>query len=391
MWRYRRVPFLLLSKLMTNKKPAPAGLYVHIPFCKTKCPYCDFYSVTDQKQHVKRFLKALATEMSLQPDGFSDFDSIYLGGGTPSCLEDKDLEYIFAALHRHFSFSEDTEITMEVNPDDITADKLRNYRDFGVNRISVGVQSFDEKDLLFLGRRHTAKKAREAINLIQEAGFKNFGIDLMNGLPEQTLKRWEATLQEAISLRPVHISCYQLTVADSTPFGKMFRSGNLSIASEKRQRDIFLFTSKLLTEKGYVHYEISNFARGMKYRSRHNMKYWDHTPYLGLGPAAHSFIGNRRWWNSANVSQYYVAVERKKNAITGIETLSAEQLDLETLLLGVRTRKGVSLKDIKAIHLDQVQLQRFIRSGKFKMNRGRLIPTIYGYLMADRLPVLLTS
>ena len=376
---------------MTSKDPKPAGLYVHIPFCKTKCPYCDFYSVVDQKQHVKRFARALTKEMSSQPEGFSEFDSLYFGGGTPSFLEDEEFANIFAALRRHFSFLDNTEITVEVNPDDITADKLRNYKDFGVNRVSIGVQSFSEKDLLFLGRRHSAKKSREAISLIREAGFKNFGIDLMNGLPGQTLKRWEVTLKEAVSFAPAHISCYQLTIAERTAFGKMFSSGNLRLPSEKRQRDVFLCTSKLLTENGYVHYEVSNFARGTRYRSRHNMKYWDHTPYLGLGPAAHSFIGNRRWWNSTNLSKYFSAVERKRSTIEGVESLSPEQLNLETLLLGLRTYKGVQLKDIEAIPLDKAQLQKLIRDGKLKMDRGRLIPTIHGYLIADRMPILLTS
>lgn len=382
---------MLLSRLMTSKKSAPAGLYVHIPFCRTKCPYCDFYSVSDQKQHVKRFVAALVKEISSEPEGFSAFDSLYFGGGTPSVLEEREFEHIFAALHQHFSFPDDTEITVEVNPDDITADKLWNYKRIGVNRISIGVQSFNERDLLFLGRRHTAKKAREAINLVRDAGFRNFGIDLMNCLPGQSGKRWEATLQEAISFVPAHISCYQLTIADRTPFGKMFRSSNLRLPSERRQRDVFLSTSRLLTENGYVHYEVSNFARGMRYRSRHNMKYWDHTPYLGLGPAAHSFIGNKRWWNSPSISQYCAAVEGTISTMDGTESLSAEQFDLETLFLGIRTLKGVRLNDIKAISLDKGELQRLIKSKKVKLERGRLIPTIHGYVIADRIPVLLTS
>lgn len=375
---------------MKSNRQTPAGLYIHIPFCKSKCLYCDFYSITDQ-QHIKRVAAALTAEMASHHGDFFEFDSLYFGGGTPSLIENRELERLFTSLREHFSFSHDTEITMEVNPDDITTEKLQFYRTAGVNRISVGVQSFNDKHLLFLGRRHTARRARKAIDLIRKAGFRNFGIDLINCLPGQTERQWKATLAEAVSLAPAHISCYQLTVSGKTPFGRMYDSGSMKLPPDREQRNIFLLTSQLLREAGFIHYEISNFARGMRYRSRHNMKYWNHTAYLGLGPAAHSFLHNRRWWNPASIKEYCAMIEDRAKMTIEAEDLSPEQIELEKILLGMRTLKGIRLKDIKAITLNRAQLHGLIASGKVEVKRGRLIPTVNGYLIADRIPLLLTS
>jgi oxygen-independent coproporphyrinogen-3 oxidase len=219
---------------MTNNRK-PAGLYIHIPFCKTKCPYCDFYSITDQTAK-DRFLTALKREIALYQTAFPRFDSLYFGGGTPSVINEGPFTDIFTALRTSFSFSPDTEITVEMNPDDVTAEKLECYRMLGVNRISLGVQSLNDAELAFLKRRHTAEGARKALRLIREQGFKNFAIDLMNGPSGQTEKQWSATLKETLSYRPTHISCYQLTVADHTVFGEMARVKNSFCLQSKNRK-----------------------------------------------------------------------------------------------------------------------------------------------------------
>ena len=329
---------------MMNNEEWP-GLYVHIPFCKTKCPYCDFYSITDDATK-EEFLKALKREAVLYKKVFRQFDSLYFGGGTPSLIDEKGFEEIFAVLRAQFTFSSDTEITVEMNPDDVTAEKLENYRKLGINRISLGVQSLNDRELAFLKRRHTAEGAKKALALIKGHGFDNVGIDLMNGLPGQTEKHWMKTLEEALSFGPAHISCYQLTIGAKTVFGNMAQEGQLKMPSEEKQRKIFLSTSRFLQERGFIHYEVSNFARGEEYRSRHNLKYWRHVPYLGLGPAAHSFLNDRRWWNLRSVEQYCMALNKNDKPVEEEEQLSPEQLDLERLFLGFRNLEGVSIKTL---------------------------------------------
>jgi putative oxygen-independent coproporphyrinogen III oxidase len=388
MSRYRRAHFWLPSKRMMNKKEWP-GLYVHIPFCKTKCPYCDFYSIIDHAS-MDRFIAALKNEAVLYKKVFQRFDSLYFGGGTPSLIDKNGLGEIFAALKAQFEFSPDTEITVEMNPDDVTAEKLKSYRKLGVNRISLGVQSLNDEELAFLKRRHTAEGAKEALALIKGHGFDNVGIDLMNCLPGQTEKRWMNTLEEALSFGPAHISCYQLTIGRTTVFGKMVQEGKLKMPSEEKERKIFLSTSRFLQERGFIHYEVSNFSRGKKYRSRHNLKYWRHTPYLGLGPAAHSFHNNRRWWNVKSVEGYCTALEKDNKPIKGDERLSPEQLELERLFLGFRNLDGVSIDDARYDSPRENTLKKLVMAKYVEIHPGKIIPTVKGYLIADRLPLMLS-
>ena len=389
MSKYLRARFWLPSKLTMNKKEWP-GLYVHIPFCKTKCPYCDFYSIIDHAA-MDRFVTALKRESVLYGKTFSRFDSLYFGGGTPSLIDEKGLAEIFTALRAQFEFSPDTEITVEMNPDDVTAEKLESYRNLGVNRISLGIQSLNDQELAFLKRRHTAEGAKKALTLIREHGFENVGIDLMNGLPGQTEKRWIDTLEEALSFGPAHISCYQLTLGSKTVFGKMLHEGKLKMPSEEKQGKIFLSTSRLLEKRGFIHYEVSNFARGKKYRSRHNLKYWRHIPYLGLGPAAHSFHKNRRCWNVQSVEQYCAALNKNDKPIEGDETLSPDQLELERLFLGFRNLEGVDIKDTFHKPPCENALKRLITSKYVEVRSGKIIPTAKGYLIADRLPLMISG
>jgi putative oxygen-independent coproporphyrinogen III oxidase len=363
-----------------------AGLYVHVPFCKTKCPYCDFYSVTDTTL-AESWLCAIREEMSLYRNNLGTFDTLYIGGGTPTVLNDTSLISLFEELHNQFSFAPDTEITVEANPDDITARKLKLLESLGVNRLSIGIQSFDDEELRFLKRRHTASGAVKALDRICSSGFSNVGIDLMYGLPGQTLESWVSTLQKALTFHPTHLSCYQLTIEKTTPFGKMLGDGSLQNCADEEGRKFFLATSKFLEENGFVHYEISNFAREYEFRSRHNLKYWRHNPYLGLGPGAHSFQNGVRWWNVRSIEEYCNNLQKGLRPVGGSETLTSEQMHLEKLFLGFRTRDGVALKDAFPESPPNGLLERIIKTRLISVRGNRLIPTKKGFLMADRLPL----
>jgi oxygen-independent coproporphyrinogen-3 oxidase len=386
----------VVSNLTTeNRKPKtenPPGLYVHVPFCQCKCPYCDFYSITTTDQ-IEAYLAALDAEARLYRDRFPAFDSLFLGGGTPSWLGEAPLAELMKNLRRHFTFATDSEITIEANPDDITADKLALFRDLGVNRLSLGVQSFDEAELRFLGRRHTARQTEAAIKLIRAAGFTNLGLDLMYGLPGQSLDAWLKTLEKALSFSPEHLSCYQLTIAAGetpalrTPMARQAARGELTLPDEETQREFFLFTANFLTARGYLHYEVANFAREEKYVCRHNVKYWTRIPYLGLGPAAHSFQAGRRWWNISSVGRYCASLNAGQPPVAGAETLTPAQIRLETLYLGFRTREGVSLAAIREHPGGDAILATLTQAGLVRVDHDRVIATLDGLVVADRLPL----
>jgi oxygen-independent coproporphyrinogen-3 oxidase len=362
------------------------GLYIHIPFCKTKCPYCDFYSVTDETL-ISAYLAALDAEARLYRDQFPAFDSLFLGGGTPSLLTGPQLDALLVGLRRHFVFAPESEITLEANPDDLTTDKLTLFKDLGINRLSLGVQSFDEAELRFLGRRHTARQTEAAVKLIRAAGFINLGLDLMYGLPGQSLDAWLKTLKKALSFAPEHLSCYQLTVADETPLARRVARGEISLPDEETQREFFLLTANFLTARGYLHYEVANFAQEEKYVCRHNVKYWTRTPYLGLGPAAHSFLAGRRWWNFASVGRYCASLNAGQSPVAGQESLTPEQIRLETLSLGFRTREGVSLETIRKQPGADAILAELTQAGLVRVDHDRVIATLDGLVVADRLPL----
>ena len=363
------------------------GLYVHVPFCRTKCPYCDFYSVTSLSL-VPAWLDALQREALIYRDRFESFDSLYLGGGTPTILESSELARLMGVLFQNFSFSQDPEITIEANPDDITKGKTALFRDLGFNRISLGVQSLNEKELRFLQRRHSAKKAEEAIEVIRTSGYTNLGIDLMYGLPGQDESVWMATLRRIVEYNPAHISCYQMTISEGTPFYRMLRQGRIQAPGKERERAFFLLTSAYLEENGYVHYEISNFAREERTMSRHNIKYWRHVPYLGLGPSAHSFLKGLRWWNLRSVDGYCQALDCGRRPVEDREQLTEEQVHLEFLFLGFRTREGVKKNLIEGTPGSDRALREILSAGLATIQGDRIIPTREGFLMADSLPLL---
>jgi oxygen-independent coproporphyrinogen III oxidase len=364
----------------------PSGLYVHVPFCQSKCPYCDFYSATDLSL-IPRWMEALRKEVDFYKGRFPDFDTLYLGGGSPSRLSENQFELLWELIRGHFHLNADPEITIEVNPDDLNPSKIKTFRDLGVNRISLGVQSFDPRELLFLRRRHTIEDVQKALENIRAAGFINVGIDLIYGLPGQTKEQWLATLEKALAFQPEHLSCYQLTITKGTLFGGLKEKGRLQPLRETEEEAFFLATSRFLENQGYTHYEISNYAREEKFFSSHNQKYWQRCPYLGLGPAAHSFQGNHRWWNVRSVNQYCRALEDGLTPVEGQEELNEEQILMEMISLSLRTRAGLDLNLLGGKPNLEKILQKLSQKKWVTVNGTRLVPTIKGFLVADRLPL----
>ena len=366
------------------------GLYVHFPFCRSKCPYCAFFSIPSSTL-IPRWIDGIERESATYEGRFGRFDSLYLGGGTPTLMDIETLSSLMDHLFSHFAFTPDPEMTIEANPNDLSKDKLHALKGLGFNRISIGIQSFDDRILTFLGRRHTAKEAEEALTIVRSSGFKNIGLDLMYGFEEQPLKEWIGTLKRAVHFQPEHISCYQLTFEDKTPFGRLRHRGLIRPLNENEERSFFLATSQFLRDKGYSHYEISSFSRDRAGYSLHNSKYWDHTPYLGLGPSAHSFDGSRRWWNVQSVRRYCEALEGERTPLSGCERLTDEQLRLESIALGLRTRKGFDLTNIHHNSESNDMVLRLRDSGFLRVTSGRVIPTTKGFLVADSLPICLSS
>jgi oxygen-independent coproporphyrinogen-3 oxidase len=370
-----------LQSLNQKKTEPAAGLYIHVPFCASKCPYCDFFSVAATDM-IDSWLEALCRELDLYREQFPRFETVYLGGGTPSLLSDQQLGSLMEYVRRSVSILDDAECTIEVNPDDVSREKAGSLRDLGFNRLSIGVQSFDDRLLGLLKRRHNAEQACAAIEHATAAGFDSISLDLMFGLPGQD---WESELAQAVGFKPGHLSCYQLTVKPGTPFHALQQSGELEIASEKELVQLFMLTDAILENFGYAHYEVSNFARGPEHEARHNSRYWQHLPYLGLGPSAHSFDGQTRWWNNASLPEY-CQILAGGSPVVGRETLTPEQLHLERLMLGMRTQRGIAQEDVSA---DAGVLERLESAGLVVVRDARVVPTARGMLFADRLPLVL--
>lgn len=369
-----------------NNQEKP-GLYVHIPFCRSKCPYCDFYSVASRRS-VPDYLDALQKEIFLYRGRFDSFDSLYLGGGTPSTLGEEELAAIMDELLKNFAFCSNAEITIEANPEDLSRSKIQLLKDLGINRISVGVQSLDEKELEMLGRTHSAKQALSGLHMIRSCGFTNLSVDLIYGFEGQNLKSWKKTLGRVMDFNPQHLSCYQLTMEKDSPSGKKQGTGKLAVLADKMQAAFFVFTSRFLKRHGYHQYEVSNYARGSEWECRHNRKYWRHVPYLGLGPSAHSFENGKRWWNVRSIKKYCQMLGEGKFPIGGFEVLNQEQLDMEAVSLGLRTSEGVDLALLgKSPELSRL-LNELQRSGLVRIEGGGIKPTRLGLLVSDGLPLL---
>ncbi len=321
-----------------------AGLYIHIPFCRRRCRYCDFYSQTDLSLKA-RFVAALGQEMARCGSNFSHpVDSIYLGGGTPSLLSVATVSWILESASKYFCLSPDPEITLEANPGTVDQEKLHGFYQAGVNRIHIGVQSFQAENLKFLGRIHDARQGIQALKWARKAGFERLGLDLIYGLPGQSAADWQADMEMALELAPAHLSAYLLSYEPGTALERSRRKGDFHPLSEAEQACLFHLTSLFLRENRYAHYEISNFARKAAYRSRHNRKYWNGAPYLGVGPGAHSFDPPVRWWNLADIHGYLDGLESGGSPPRESERLTCKQAMIEAIMLGLRQKEGIAIK-----------------------------------------------
>lgn len=368
---------------MNNLHFSQPGLYIHIPFCKTICPYCDFYSIKSLNR-VGDFVESLKNELILYKDFFDSFTTLFIGGGTPSVLSSNHLESIIVHIFNNYKFHKSSEITIELNPDDINEEKLKLLYNLGINRFSVGVQSFNDNELVLLKRRHSAFQAKHGLELINKAGIENYGIDLIWGLPGQSLNAWQNTLDTAMNFHPKHISCYQLTFEHGTELYDLKQRGLIKQFSEKKAEDFYFYTSKYLKAHGYIHYEISNFAMN-GYWCNHNLKYWNHSPYIGLGPSAHSFKDKKRWWNYKSVTKYCNAVKKRNLPVEGYEYLSKEQFELEEIYLGFRTQNGVDLSLLKKYSNANKVINGFLEKEFVIINNERVQPTVKGFILADSL------
>jgi len=325
-----------------------AALYLHIPFCAHKCAYCDFYSIT-RRELLPPFIDALLREITFYsenpPFGGFSISTLYLGGGTPSLLTPKQLEKILLLLQEKFTLAQDAEITLEANPGVTEMAHLYDYRRLGINRLSLGIQSFQPAELAGLSRLHTPAEAKQAIRQARRAGFGNLSLDLIFAMPGQTIDTWVKTLDQTLSFQPEHLSCYSLTIEPGTPLHRQVRQGQVQPCMEELERELFILTQETLQQAGYQQYEISNYCLP-GFRSRHNQSYWSGLAYLGLGPSAHSFDGLRRWWNMRDVEQYLQAVSAHGQATADSETLTAEQKKIESVMLGLRRVEGVALVDL---------------------------------------------
>jgi len=276
---------------------------------------------------------------------------------------------------------------MEANPLDLTAERVSAIRSLGFTRVVVGAQSFSEKSLAFLGRKHSGRDVRNAMEVLRREGFQNTGIDLIYGIQGQTIEEWTADLEKAVAFSPAHISCYCLSLEDGTRFGRMAHKGDLATLSSEKEREFFLAASDFLGRRGYIHYEVSNFARGRQFESRHNLKYWRREPYLGLGPSAHSFDGTARWWNIRSIKGYCEALEKGSLPVDDREDLTAEQTALEKVAMGLRIREGFSLDEETRHWIRTDRIEAMEKEGLIVREGMNVAPTMNGFLVADRLPL----
>ena len=366
-----------------------AGIYIHIPFCESRCIYCGFYSTTHNTlQH--RYTDALLKEMELRRNELGNnysIDTIYIGGGTPSVLQANELQRILATVNDTFTVKA-REITIEMNPDDITPELVAKVKAMGVNRISMGVQTFSDQRLRFIRRRHTSLQAMKAVEIVRNAGINNVSIDLMFGFPEETLDDWRADISQALALKPEHISAYSLMYEEGTALGRMLEQGKVKEIDEELSLEMYNVLIDTLSANGYDHYEISNFARiaadGTSFRSRHNSSYWHDIPYLGIGASAHSYNKATRSWNVDNIKKYIEAISN------GILPSESEIIDSDThyddlITTALRTKEGININELeeKYRHHLLTEAQRHIAQGLLTLTDNRLSLSRKGLYVSD--------
>lgn len=327
-----------------------AGIYVHIPFCQSKCFYCDFASQVSSHETIEQYLQMLIREMAFyaQDKRIQDrkFESLFIGGGTPSVLSEDQLHRLFKAIFYYFDFQEGFEATLEANPGSLTESKIRVAQSHGVQRFSLGIQSFDDTLLKQIGRGHTAQVARETMSALKKCGVENWNIDFIYGLPGQSLEQWQQTLQEAISWQPTHLSLYNLIVEESTPFGQMQKQGQLRLPAEEEQLEMMSLANRIATDAGYKQYEISNYCQP-GFECRHNLIYWQNREYLGLGLAAYSYLDQHRFSHSADLKAYLNHWHTHNTPLISDDEVCTSEIErTETILMGLRLLKGISYQEM---------------------------------------------
>ncbi len=366
------------------------ALYLHIPFCERKCSYCDFFSITE-KEKLAPFVDALLLEIEYYaqnpPFGGFSVSTIYLGGGTPSLLSAQQLYKILDKIHTVFSVRNDAEVTLEANPGALDNNHLAGYRQLGVNRLSLGIQSFQDAELQQLGRIHTSTDAERAIVAARQAGFDNLGLDFIFAIPHQDMAHWRQTLTRALDYRPEHLSCYSLSIETGTPLSRLVEQNSVQPCNEELAREMFIATQETLIQAGYEHYEISNYSLP-GFRSQHNQKYWSGAAYLGLGPSAHSFDGRKRWWNVRNVDDYLSALSMGILPVAETEELSTVQQKTEAVLLGLRRMEGLTISGFEKIIADMGGIDEKTRAFDHSAT-GRLFAWNHGQLALTREGLLL--
>jgi len=397
----KKMSLTTLKETFMKKGPLyePAGIYIHIPFCMSKCSYCDFFSITDLS-FKKEFISALNREIILSPGKHLKFDSLYIGGGTPSILPAEAISRIIDNTAAAFNLDSSAEITMEANPATLNRENLKEFKMAGINRLTLGIQSFHCKNLKFLGRLHSGKEAVYAVELARKCGFENINIDLIYGIPGQTKKMWLKDLQQGVNLSPTHFSCYMLTFEPGTKMEERLQKKIFRPMPESEICNLMNATTSFLISKGYLRYEISNYALGNNcsdYRSRHNRKYWSSVPYIGLGPSAHSFIEPARYENISSVKEYIKSLKKGELPVIGKELLNKNQRMTEEILLGLRKTDGLNLvifnqkfntDFLKKFHepIRTLEKLKFIQTNK---NRCKL--TNQGILYHNSIAAMLTE
>jgi oxygen-independent coproporphyrinogen-3 oxidase len=364
----------------------PAGIYVHVPFCLTRCGYCDFNAYAGLDHLASRYVAALLGEAELAAPAWEGVEivSVFLGGGTPTTLEVADLKALLARVRGEFAVSADAEVTIEANPDTIDEAKLAGLLEAGYGRLSMGAQSFDRSVLASLERIHQPESVRRAFGAARAAGFDNVNLDLIYGAAGETVESWERTLAEAVALAPEHVSAYALTIEPATPLGRQVARGDVAAPDPDLQAEMFEVACRLFGEAGYGHYEVSNWAKP-GYECRHNLGYWERRPYVGLGAGAHGYRDGRRWWNVRPPEEYLSIVERGELPVGGFEELEPTDAYLEEVFLRLRILQG-----IPASWIEDGREEPYVESGLLVRDDGHLVPTERGMLLLNELVLGLT-
>lgn len=366
-----------------------AGLYIHIPYCKRKCSYCNFHFSTNLNT-IDLLLEALVSEITQRSNENKDYkiQSIYFGGGTPSILNSRQLELLFTALNSNYSLIQDCEISIECNPDDIDLQLLNNLKSFGVNRISLGVQSFDQEDLEWMNRSHSALQSAKAIESIKNSGFDNFSIDLMYGLPNSSVDKWKYNLNSIIQYDCPHFSAYALTIEERTTLIHKYRNKQIFPADDISSLEQMNILLDFCESNNYEDYEISNFAK-QGYRSRHNSAYWNGIPYLGFGPSAHSYSEHSRRWNIAN-NNLYIKCIKENIAYFDFEELSVKDRYNEYIMLNLRKKEGIPIQKLEQLYPQFMEefnqhIVRLADMGEVIIENSHIRLTRSGKAQADRI------